>query len=192
MGCSDKKTYLQNYPEQTSWDRGKIYRFMGEEGMKIILREPVTYVLIHVKGMVRTLIDPGVTEYLIIFKHYAWRGGLLGQILDQGLFVTFTGFARTMPGFFFGFLTLLALYLVVSFGSAVVALFHKGFPYGVSTVAILFIMAYYLLVSGGPVGYHRFRLPIMPLICVFSGYGLHLLRGKLRRKQSGNFLSLQE
>lgn len=188
MGCPDKKIYLQNHPEQTSWDRGKIYRFMGREGMKIISREPVTYFIIHAKGMLRTLIDPGVTEYLILFKHYPWSGGLLGQILDRGLFVTFMGFARTTPIFFLGLLTFMGLYLVALFGSALMALFHKGFPYGISTAAILCILLYYLLVSGGPLGYHRFRLPITPLVCVFSGYGLYLLRGKLRRKENRNLL----
>jgi 4-amino-4-deoxy-L-arabinose transferase-like glycosyltransferase len=189
MGCPDKKIYLQNHPEQSYWDRGKIYHSMGREGLKIITREPVTYLLIHAKGIVRTLIDPGITEYLIMFKRHSWSGGLLGQALDQGLFVTFKDFARTMPIFFFGLLTLLGLYLVVSFGSAVVALFHKAFPYGISTVAILCILGYYLLVSGGPVGYHRFRLPIMPLVCVFSCYGLYLLQGRLRRQESGNLVS---
>jgi hypothetical protein len=189
MGCSDKKIYLQNHPEQSSWNRGKIYRSMGRGGMKIISRDPVAYVLIHANGMVRTLIDPGVTEYLIMFKRYSWSGGLLGQVLDQGLFVTFKGFATTMPIFFFGLLTFMALYLVASFGSALMALFHKGFPYGISTAAILCILAYYLLVSGGPVGYHRFRLPIMPLVCVFSGYGLFLMYRRQRRQEDRNLVS---
>jgi len=189
MGCPDRKVYLQNHPEQTSWDRGKIYHSMGREGMKIISREPVTYFLIHAKGMLRTLIDPGVTEYLILLKHYPWSGGLLGQILDQGLFVTFMSFVRTAPIFFLGLLTFMGLYLVISFGSAVVALFHKGFPYSISTVAILCTLVYYLLVSGGPLGYHRFRLPIMPLVCVLSGFGLNLLQGRYRRQEIGNLQS---
>ena len=188
MGCPDKKIYLQNHPEQTSWDRGKIYRSMKREGLEIISREPVTYFLIHVKGMLRTLIDPGVTEYLILFKHYSWSGGLLGQILDQGLFVTFKDFARSMPIFFVSLLTLTGLYLVVLYCSTALAMFHEDLPHGVSTVVILCILAYYLLISGGPVGYHRFRLPIMPLVCVFSGYGLYLLRGRLRLKENENLL----
>ena len=189
MGCPDRKIYLQNHPEQSSWDRGKIYRSMGREGIKIISRDPVTYFLIHARGMVRTVIDPGVTEYLIMFKRYSWSGGLLGQLLDQGLFVTFKGFAGTMPISFFALLTLTGLYLVVSLCSGVVALVHKGFPYGISTTAILCILAYYLLVSGGPVGYHRFRLPIMPLVCVFSGYGLFLMYRRYRRQEGGNLVS---
>ena len=156
--------------------------------MEIISREPVTYFIIHVKGMLRTLIDPGVTEYLILFKHYQWSGGLLGQILDQGLFVTFKGFTRSMPIFFVSLLTLTGLFLVVLYCSTALAMFQKGLPHGVSTVVIVCILAYYLLISGGPVGYHRFRLPIMPLICVFSGYGLYLLHGRLRRTENGNLL----
>ncbi len=131
--------------------------------------------------MIRTIIDPGISEYLIMFNHYSWSGGLLGQILDQGLFVTIKGFARTTPVFFFSMITILGLYLVVSLSSAAMALLHKDFPFGVSAIAILCILAYYLVVSGGPVGYHRFRLPIMPMISVFSGYGLCLVYEKFRR-----------
>ena len=185
MGCPDEKIYLQNHPEQSSWDRGKIYHSMGKEGLQIILGKPVTYLFIHAEGIVRTLIDPGITEYFIMLKRYPWSGGLLGQVLDQGLLATLNGFTRTMPTFFFCLFILLELYLAVSFGSAVVALSHKSFPHGISATAILCVLAYYLLVSGGPVGYHRFRLPIMPLVCVFSGYGLYLLRGRLRRRRVG-------
>lgn len=181
MGCPDNDIYLWKHPEQSSWDRGKTYRSMGREGMKIILREPATYFLIHVKGMLRTLIDPGISEYLIMVKQYSWSGGLLGQILDQGLFVTITSFARTTPVFFFSMMTLLGLYLVASLSSAVAALFHKDFPYGMAAISILCIVAYYLVVSGGPVGYHRFRIPIIPLISVFSGCGLYLVSQRYRR-----------
>jgi len=186
MGCPDKKIYYQNHPEQASWDRGKIYRSMGREGMKTISGNPVTYFLIHAKGMLRTFIDPGVTEYLILFKHYSWSGGLLGRILDQGLFVTFKGFARTMPVFLFSIFIISGLYLVVLYCAAALAIFHEDLPHSVSSAVILCIMAYYLVVSGGPVGYHRFRLPIMPLVCVFSGYGLYLLRERLSRKEKGS------
>jgi hypothetical protein len=77
MGCPDRQIYLQNHPEQKGWDRGRIYSFMQKEGIKIILREPFTYFLIHVKGMFRTLVDPGVTEYLFLFKQYSWSRGCL-------------------------------------------------------------------------------------------------------------------
>ena len=177
MGCPGK---VRKQPEQSSLDRGGIYRLMGREGMKIILREPATYFLIHVKGMLRTLIDPGMSEYLIMFKQYSWPGGLFGQILDQGLFVTITSFARTTP-VFFSMMILMGLYLVASLSAAVTALFHKDFPYGVAAISILCIVAYYFVVSGGPVGYHRFRIPIVPLISVFSGGGLYLVSQKYRR-----------
>jgi len=181
MGCPDKDIYLRKHPEQSSWDRGKIYRSMGREGMKIILRDPATYCLIHVKGMVRTIIDPGVSEYLIMFNHYSWSGGLLGQILDHGLFATIKELARTTPVFLLSMMAVLGLFLVVSLSSAAMALLYKDFPYGVSATAILCILVYYLVVSGGPVGYHRFRLPIIPMISVFSGYGLFLVYERCRR-----------
>ncbi len=184
LGCGDMKVYFLNHPEQSNWDRGRIYRFMGKEGMRIILREPLTYLLIHIEGMIRTLIDPGITEYLIMFKQYSWSGGLLGQILDRGLFATLTDFAGTMPVFFFMILIALGLYLVISLVSTVIALSHEDFPFSASTAVILCLLAYDLLVSGGPVGYHRFRLPMMPMISVFSAYGLYLTSQKWRRRKT--------
>jgi 4-amino-4-deoxy-L-arabinose transferase-like glycosyltransferase len=180
LGCPDKNIYLQRHPEQSQWDRGKIYRSMASEGMRIILGEPATYFLIHVKGMLRTLLDPGVSEYLILFKRYSWYGGLLDQILDRGLFVTIKDFANTMPFFFISMMIITGFYLIAS----LIALFHRDFPYDTATIVIFFILAYYLVVSGGPVGYHRFRLPIIPLISVFSGYGIHLAIGGFRQKNT--------
>ncbi len=38
MGCPDEDIYLRKHPEQSSWGKGAIYRSMGREGMRIILR----------------------------------------------------------------------------------------------------------------------------------------------------------
>jgi hypothetical protein len=162
----------------------QIYRFMRNEGMRIILREPATYFLIHIKGMFRTAFDPGVTEYLFMFNKYSRHHGLFGQILDQGLFGTIKYFAATMP-LFFSMMTIMGIYLVVLWSFAAMGLFHRGFPHGISTIVLLFVLAYYLVVSGGPVGFHRFRHPMMPIISVFSGYGLYLVFERFRLWKTG-------
>ncbi len=39
-------------------------------------------------------------------------------------------------------------------------------------MVLLGAVAYFLVVSGGPIGYSRFRHPMMPMICIFAGVGL--------------------
>ena len=47
-------------------------------------------------------------------------------------------------------------------------------------IVVLVTLAYFLAISGGPTGYARMRHPVMPVICVFAGYGIVALLSRLR------------
>jgi hypothetical protein len=185
MGCTDGSIYLQKHPEQQDWDQKKTYEYMRREGFRIIMAHPVDYTITYVKGIVRTLIDPGSTEYLIFFKLYPKAGALLSEILDKGFIKVIQNVINTKSLVFIGSIVIFGIFLLVSLICAAISLCDKEFSYSFLTVFILFIMGYSLLLSGGPVGYHRFRLPVMPLISVFSGYGLYLVCQRYRQKESG-------
>jgi hypothetical protein len=183
MSCTDRSIYLQNHPEQQDWDQKKIYEYMRREGVRIIMAHPLDYTITYVKGIVRTLIDPGATEYLIFFKLYPRSGALLSEILDKGFIKIIQNIINTKSFVFMGAIVIFGIFLVVSLICAAISLCDKEFSYSFLTVLILCIIGYSLLLSGGPVGYHRFRLPIMPMISVFSGYGLYLVCERYRQKK---------
>jgi hypothetical protein len=185
MGCPDRSIYLQNHPDQHDWDRKKIYEYMGKEGVRIITGHPLKYMIIYVKGMVRTLIDPGSTEYLIFFKLYPRSGALLSEILDKGFIRVIQNVINTKSFVFMGTIAIFGVFLLVLLICAAISLWDKKFSRSFLAVLILCIIGYSFLLSGGPVGYHRFRLPVMPMITIFSGYGLYLVSERFRRKGSG-------
>lgn len=115
------------------------------------------YCGIHLKGMAKTLLDPEGGEYLKI------AGLILGKPVRHELL-------RLVVGSTLGLLLLTQLVLVV------VAFRWGALQLDIRVWTILYVGAYLLFASGGAVGYSRFRHPIMPMICLFAGYGMSFIR----------------
>ncbi len=63
-----------------------------------------------------------------------------------------------------------------------VHLLSSNFLKNRAMITLVSIAAYFLAVSGGIVGSHRFRLPITPIICLLAGYGLWLIVDNIKQK----------
>ena len=180
MGYRDREVYLANHPEQRSWSQGRRYRYMRKQGIKILTQYPATYLGIHLKGMLRTLLGPGATEYLKLFKLYPESGGLPGVIVGKGISKSLIFILKEKPLVFWSNILLgliLAFYLF--FGG--IALLWKKFIKNISVITLLSVGIYFLIISGGPHTYSRFRHPIMPILCILSGYGLAGVSTRFRK-----------
>jgi len=62
------------------------------------------------------------------------------------------------------------------------ALLSSNFLKNRAMIMLVSIAAYFLAVSGGVAGGYRFRLAIMPIICLLGGYGLWLIVDKIKPK----------
>ena len=128
--------------------------------------------------MARVAVDPGGVEYLRLFGAYpAHGGGLLGRVVDDGLWATLQYVRRERPGLLvtealFGAF-LVGVYLLAVRG----ALITK--PRSRRAWAVSLAVAGYLwLASGGPHSLSRFRHPIMPIVCALAGAGLAARRDR--------------
>ncbi|MFQ5901745.1 MAG: ArnT family glycosyltransferase [Thermodesulfobacteriota bacterium] len=181
MGYHDTETYLSNHPDQVEWSQNKKYEYMRKEGIKIVINNPFVYSTIHLKGMFRTLFDPGAIEYLKMFRLYPESGGLLGVIIDKGLVRTLIHLIRERPLIFWSNLLLgliAALYLLLG----LIALLSKNFTNNMPMITVLSVGTYFLIMSGGPNSLARFRHPIMPIICILAGYGFFVITTKLNNR----------
>lgn len=174
LGYRDPERYYQDHPEQRTWTEARIYEFMRAEGLAMIRSHPWTYAVIHLKGILRTLLDPGASEWLKLFRQYPQRGGgLLGTVIDRGILNGVHDLWEKNPMYVIAYtaggLLLLAYYslFVLSFRRA-----GRETPAGVCF--ILLVMLYFLIISGGPNAVGRFRHPVMPFICVLAGKALFL------------------
>ena len=65
--------------------QAKRLALMRSEASRILLDNSWRYARIHAEGVARLMLDPGATEFLKIYGLYPESGGLLGEIVDQGL-----------------------------------------------------------------------------------------------------------
>ncbi|MEG4865196.1 MULTISPECIES: glycosyltransferase family 39 protein [unclassified Microcoleus] len=171
LGCTKHEKYFMLHPEQREWSQAKIYRYMGKEGKKMILSQPFTYSIIHLKGMFATLVQTPANRYVPLF---------VGRF-DRSITPSYQNLDRYSSIIFWTNLSL-SLFSGVYLLSAAIALLSKRFLNNWSMITLVSVAVYFLTVSGGIVGSHRFRLAIMPIICLLAGYGLWLIVDKIKPK----------
>ena len=177
--CED---FLALNPDKTECSKKDLYKFWAEEGSKIILQNPVLYAKIHIKGIIRLMMDPGATFYLTLFHKYPRIGGLLDTLENKGLFRSILFLAKEKPTVFWSNL-FLGIYLLFFYFLAIFSLYSKKFWNNFSVLIIIYISLYFIILSGGPGGIHRFRHPIMPIICIISAYGLNIAKESIKTKR---------
>lgn len=133
-------------------------RRFAREGLSLVASDPIGYAKTHVKGMLRTLFDPGATEYLRMFDLYRDGGGAL--MASRGIGTT----ARAYP---IAFWSSIALALILA--PLVILPFIGAYRSPTVAFMLLAIVAGYLVFAGGGVpGYSRFRAPAVPFLIVMS------------------------
>ncbi|WP_377479774.1 MAG: hypothetical protein P2A85_11135 [Microcoleus anatoxicus] len=80
------------------------------------------------------------------------------------------------------FTGIIKLSLFSSFVSFAPSRLNHSDTTGIDMITLVSVAVYFLTVSGGIVGSHRFRLAIMPIICLLAGYGLWLIVDKIKPK----------
>ena len=167
-GFRSDERYFQDHPEQKSWSQGKVYHYMRSEGLRIVAQYWPSYLAIHARGSAVFLFDTAATRILREVKLYPQEGGLLARVIDQGVFRGFLWLIREYPVTAMLFV-LLAMQLLLYYLLAIVGL--RAFP-TVVTSFFVWTVAYFVLVCGGPIGHGRYRMPIMPLVCLSAGAAL--------------------
>lgn len=171
LGYQDKRIYFQLHPEQEAWPLAQRLNFMSHEAECILLSNPFTYVRIHFEGLLRSIFDPGSTDFLRLFDLYPKQGGLLGVLVDRGALKTMEALLLTRPLVFWSNVVLLPL-LAINLLCACAVFFSKRLMRDPCILSALLIVTYYLLISGGPGSSGRFRHPAMPIISILAAYGI--------------------
>ena len=173
---------LDQHQEQHDWTPTQRYEYMGREGARLILSQPTTYLGIHLRGIVRALVDPGANWYLRLYRLYPTSGGLLSQTVDRGILSTLATVAREQPRVLVANL-LLGLVLGGQLLLAGVGLLRILPRPNEAVVMLLGSAVYFLVVTGGPAAHSRFRHPVMPVVCLLAGYGAAFLWSMLRHSE---------
>lgn len=163
-------------------DKSQVFKDMEKEGSKIIKDNLPRYSLMHLDGMIRTLLGPTVSDWQILFGNPI-NYSVVNTTFQDGIFVHLKNMVIQAPN-------LLALYLILgilywSFILLTVVGFWGRLPInGLQLFTILSVGAYFIIVGGGTVGQGRYRHPLMPIICLVAGYGLSLIIDKFQQRRS--------
>ncbi len=133
-------------------------RSFAREGASLVASDPIGYAKTHVKGMLRTLFDPGATEYLRMFDLYREGGGAM--MASRGIGTT----ARAYPVPFWS-----SIALGILLAPLVILPLIGAWRFPTPAFVLLAIVAGYLVfAAGGVPGYSRFRAPAVPFLVVMS------------------------
>ncbi len=184
LGYFDDDVYFARHPDQRAWTQAQRYAYLGREGRRIIAEHPALMLRIQLQGAAALLIDPGVSAYLGFFrldKAYTESGGAAATAAEQragtprSMLTRVTRALKEKP-LAVALYGALSLVWLIYAALAVRGLLTKGVWQSRCGLLPLSAAAALVLLSGGPVGYHRFRLPVTPELCLLAGCGAVRLR----------------
>jgi hypothetical protein len=126
---------------------------------EVLLDHPFIFVTQMAKGVAFTLFDPGREVWVRTFgESDTDTGSLLQTMAKDGLVATAWSLAKAYP-----FLVLYVIFLGVVYVFAVRG-FYRLWHEDRKLFVLLTVLIAYFLVLGGPLGYARFRVYVLPLI----------------------------
>jgi len=181
LGYPDESAYLAAHPEQRTWTRPQRLRFMRAQAMQILRQHPFLYLKTHFAGVAVVAFSPCATEWLQMLG--AYPESMPRRILNEGIAASIERVVLAHPG------VTLAMALLETLVLTLYALAVRGLlapPQNrLPEYTLLGIALYFLLIAGGAQAVGRYRLPVMPILCVFAAAGIPISRAKQMRSHDG-------
>ena len=168
LGYPDEQSYLARHPEQAGWDQARRVAFMRSEAERVLRAHPGTALRVQLEGAAVVAFTPCAAELLRLLGVYPQDGPK--RVVDEGPVWSALWLARAHPGpaalMAALEVVLLGLYLLAARGVL------SGCARREAMGLLLGVSLYFLAFSGGAQGGGRYRLPVMPVVCVFAAAGL--------------------
>ncbi len=166
---------LKKYPSQ--YEKAQ---FAKKRGMEIIINNPILYMRLHLKGDIKTLF-PAIGEFYQIFGYKIGGSGTLAVINTKGLFEGVKHYFLGNIHLFFYAIPLTA-FLLLKYLTFLYAFFYiiffKDNTEKILHFIYLLIVLYFLIVPG-PLATPRFRVPVEPLLNIYSAFGFIIILNKV-------------
>lgn len=175
----DEEIRRQTHPEEYEDSRRQRYAGMREAALQIIAQHPLTYARNRAHAVLRTVLNPGGFEYMVLYQVYPGRRALEPVVFDRGLIRSAIWFYRDRTTLFWTNICL-SLILGLVYLLVVIGFLTKRIPPGAPTALLIGLAVYFFGLS---LGASRFRHPIMPTFAVFAGCGAAWVRERYRAKK---------
>lgn len=180
LGYPDAASYFAQHSEQSSWPIARRLQFMRVQSMQILARHRFLYLKTHLRGVAIVAFTPCATELLQLLRFYPDQKTMPGRVLNEGIVSSFRRVLTANPTVAITMMVL-ELPLLFLYAATLAGLIR---PHGDRTGLLLLtgVALYFLLISGGAQAVGRYRVPVMPELCILAGGGVMSFR---RNKKAG-------
>lgn len=178
LGYPDDANYVASHPEQRTWSRIERLHFMKSQAVSVLRQHPLMYLRSHLIGVGIVALSPGATEFLQLIDAYPPTDKMPQRLVNEGIQSSIAQVAREHPGvatvmiLFSGF----AIFLYAAAFAGVVSKRQSAGVLILSGTAL-----YFLMISGGAQAVARYRLPVIPELCILASGGICALYDKTKR-----------
>jgi hypothetical protein len=183
LGYPDDADYLAAHPEQSSWPRTQKLAYMRQHASAILRDHPGLYLKTHFKGVGIVAFTPCATELLQLLAAYPSADTMPRRILNQGILASIQQVFLTHPAVSLT-MVLLEVFLFILYAFAIRGFFAAA--RNPMTLMLAGIALYFLLISGGAQAVGRYRIPVMPELCILAAGGLTMPRKKQQRSHGSS------
>ena len=163
--------YLVLHPEQAGWSQGQRLAYMHSQAVAVIRAHYRTYLGLCLIDTFKTIVDPGTWYFdhaLLVYQDVPGQNTTSFQ--DVGLVRWGTQFAKAHPWA----AVEKVVFAIATFGLYLLAV--RGIVCGGGRSACLWLMLgtslYFFAVSAAAAAAEsRYRLPVMPVVCIFAAAG---------------------
>ena len=170
LGYPDEVSYFEKHPEQVGWTTARRLAFMRAESVQILARHRWLYLKTHFRGVALVALTPCASEWLQLLRAYPDEKTMPSRVLNEGIARSFLRVLAANP-MVAGVMIVLELPLLFLYIAA-----GRGLSGAGGNKASLWLIAgvalYFLLVSGGAQAVGRYRVPVMPEVCVLAAGGV--------------------
>jgi 4-amino-4-deoxy-L-arabinose transferase-like glycosyltransferase len=181
--------FYELHPELRHAGQAATYRFMQQEGSRLVRQHPGIYAKIHLRGMLMLLINPGGSELRMLNR--LRESQERSHPIDSGVLDILREMHQKSPEVLYTNLVL-AIGLGMIYLTATLGFFGSVGRWSWGLTVLVLVAGYLVTIAGGPTGFSRMRQPVMPLACVFSGIGVAALLRWRTGRRSGKLSLIEE
>ena len=174
---------------QNQWQQRDIGAYKRQEAVRIISAHPIQFASVMLRGTFFTIIGSNSAEYLQALGIDTLSANTPIIDANQGILSGSYSLVLRRANVLLIYLVLQGILCFLWFTAAVGMVFafcrqRRETSAPNYTLILLLVFIAYFLVIAGPIGYGRFRQPIMPLLCAFAGVGWLQIYARLRAKMA--------
>ena len=167
--------YADRYPETQGWSFAQLNRRWKKDALKVFKEYPFFLLKTQVWGMVKLLLGPAETTFLGYMGYESGTTGPAKDLFKLSLREYTQKWVVEAPLIFGVFLFtgghLTGIYLGIAY--SIIARWRLYFSHWTCNFFLWGWLFYFIIISSGPEAYSRFRVPIMPLLCIYAAYSLY-------------------